>query len=148
MVPLIAILFLSVKAMLWLWTWNTASRDTEMSWNWLLPHNVFTILFCLFSHWEDNLPAFSKSTAVTSFTFPGMIIRNHHLLNAGFVLGKNVKACMSSRSPRASQFFRDKETKTPRGWLSKHRFHGPRRGRKVTGTSGKHLHITKTVKAF
>lgn len=70
---------LSLKAMPWLWTWNTASWDTGMSWNWLLPHNVFTILFCLFSQWKDNLPAFSKSPAVTPFTFPGMIIRNHHL---------------------------------------------------------------------
>lgn len=37
-------------------------------------------------------------------------------------------AYLTSRIPCASQLFRDKETKTPRGWLCQHCIHGPRRG--------------------
>lgn len=37
-------------------------------------------------------------------------------------------AYLTSRIPCASQLFSDKETKTPRGWLCQHCFHGPRRG--------------------
>lgn len=82
-----------------------------------------------------------------------MTIKHHHLLDAGFMLGRMSRlACLTSRSPCASQFFRDKETKTLRGWLfpaplswaqKRKRSSGGRRGRKVTEAKGKHLPIDK-----
>lgn len=150
MVPLIAILFLSVKATLWLWTWNTASRDTGTSSNWLLLHHVFPILFGLFSQREDNLPAFSVSPAVTPLHLPRHDHQKPPLTECWVCIRQKRQSLHASLqgAPARPNFLEIRKPRLQEADFLSTVSNGPRKGRKVTGTRGKHLHITKIVKAF